>query len=358
MSSLTAARRYLLISLGLAGGALLAALLGGCATPAPESAPGPAVERVWPKSPETPRIRWLQVINAPEDVGIRPGAFRRFLSFLKGEVPTRIRRPHGLEVDAAGRLYVIDTHYRFVHVFHPAGARYYRFPASTVEGFDQPINLALGAGGRVYVSDSASGRVHVFAEHGEKYLTSFGGPPLQRPTGLAYRAAANELLVVDTLASQLLVYDADSFALKRAVGQDTEGPMGFHYPTDIALARDGTVYVTDALNFRIQVLSADLRFLKTFGAAGNNPGHFSRPKGVAVDSEGHVYVVDALFDNVQIFDRDGRLLLAFGSPGAGTGELWLPSDIFIDAQDRIYVSDTYNQRIQVFQYLRAAEGAS
>lgn len=344
--------RIRLANLG-AGGALLAGLLAGCAATAPVSAPAPAVERVWPEPPQAPRIRLLQVITAPQDVGIRPNAFQRFLGFLKGRAPTRILRPHGLAADAAGRLYVIDTHYGFVHVFDPAGARYYSFPASPVEAFDRPINLALGAGGRVYVSDSA-GRVHVFAEHGEKYLTSFGGPPLKRPTGLAYRAAANELLVVDTLGSQLLVYDAGSLALKRAVGKDTEGPDGFHYPTDIALARDGTIYVTDSLNFRIQVLSADLRFLKTFGTAGDGPGHFSRPKGVAVDSDGHVYVVDALFDNVQIFDRDGRLLLAFGSPGAAAGELWLPNAIFIDAQDRIYVSDSYNQRIQVFQYLRAA----
>lgn len=339
-----------------AGCALLAGLVAGCATSMPASVPAPAVERVWPEPPETPRIRLLQIITTPDDVGVRPNVFQRFLGFLKGEAPTPIMRPHGLEVDAAGRLYVIDAHYRFVHVFDGGGTRYYSFPAQPVEGWDQPIDLALGAGGRVYVSDSAAGRVHVFAEHGEKYLTSFGGPPLKRPTGLAYRAAANELLVVDTLASQLLVYDADSLALKRAVGKETEGPDGFHYPTHIALARDGTVYVTDGLNFRIQVLSADLRFLKTFGAAGDNPGHFSRPKGVAVDSDGHVYVVDALFDNVQIFDRDGRLLLAFGSPGAAAGELWLPNAIFIDARDRIYVSDTYNQRIQVFQYLRAGSG--
>jgi len=337
-----AMRRARLASLG-AGGVLLAGLLAGCATSPPVTAPTPAVERVWPKPPEAPRIRLLQIITAPEDAGMGPGTFQRFLGLLKGEAPTRVMRPQGIKVDAAGRLYVIDTHYRFVHVFDGAGARYYNFPAQPIDGFDQPIDLALGAGGRVYVSDSAAGRVHVFAEHGEKYLTSFGGPPLKRPTGLAYRAAANELLVVDTLASQLLVYDADNLTLKR-------------YPTDIALARDGTVYVTDALNFRIQVLSADLRFLRTFGAAGDNPGHFSRPKGVAVDSDGHVYVVDALFDNVQIFDRDGRLLLAFGSPGATAGELWLPSAIFIDALDRIYVSDTYNQRIQVFQYLRAAGG--
>ena len=333
-------------------GALLAGLVAGCATPTPDAAPTAAVERVWPKPPEAPRIRLLQIITAPEDVGVRPNAFQRFLGFLKGEAPTRVMRPHGLEVDAAGRLYAIDTHYRFVHVFDGAGARYYNFPAQPIEGFEQPIDLALGAGGRVYVSDSVAGRVHVFAEHGTKYLTSFGGPPLRRPTGLAYRAAANELLVLDTLASQLLVYDADSFALKRAVGKETEGPDGFHSPTHIALARDGTVYVTDGLNFRIQVLSTELRFLRTFGAAGDDPGHFSRPKGVAVDSDGNVYVVDALFDNVQIFDRDGRLLLAFGAHGAAAGELWLPSAIFVDARDRIYVSDTYNQRIQVFQYLR------
>ncbi|TAK86743.1 MAG: 6-bladed beta-propeller [Betaproteobacteria bacterium] len=342
-------RRFCLSFLG----ALLAGLLAGCATPTPNAASTPAVERVWPGPPERPRIRLLQIITAPEDVGIRPNLFDRFLEFLKGDAPTRVVRPQGLEADAAGRLYVIDMHYRFVHVFDGGGTRYYRFPAQPIDGFEQPIDLALGAGGRVYVSDSAAGRVHVFAEYGARYVTSFGGPPLKRPTGLAYRAATNELLVVDTLASQLLVYDADSFAFKRAVGKETEGADGFHSPTHIAIARDGTVYVTDGLNFRIQVLSADLRFLRTFGAAGDNPGHFSRPKGVAVDSDGNVYVVDALFDNVQIFDRDGRLLLAFGSPGAAAGELWLPGAIFIDARDRIYVADTYNQRIQVFQYLRA-----
>lgn len=341
-------------AIGFCVAGTLAGFLAGCA-PAPTSRPSAAVERVWPKPPEAPRIRWLQVIAAPQDVGIRPGAFRRLLDFLKGKSPTPIQRPHGLEVDAAGRLYVVDTQYRAVHVFDPAAARYYSFPSRPIEGFEQPVKLALGRHGRVYVSDSAGGRVHVFAGRGEEYLTSFGGPPLRRPTGVAYRPATDELLVVDTLASQLLVYDASSLALKRAVGRDTKGAHGFHYPTDIALARDGTVYVTDALNFRVQVLSADLRFLRSFGAAGDGPGHFSRPKGVAVDSDGHVYVVDALFDNVQIFDPEGRLLLAFGSPGAGAGELWLPSSIFIDTQDRIYVSDTYNRRIQVFQYLRAAK---
>ncbi|TAK72538.1 MAG: hypothetical protein EPO22_00505, partial [Dehalococcoidia bacterium] len=193
-------------------GALLAGLLAGCATPAPDATSTPAVERVWPRPPETPRIRLLQIITTPQDVGIRPNLFDRVLDFLKGDAPTRVVRPQGLEADAAGRLYVIDAHYRFVHVFDGGGTRYYSFPAQPIDGFEQPIDLALGAGGRVYVSDSAAGRVHVFAEHGAKYVTSFGGPPLKRPTGMAYRAATNELLVVDTLASQLLVYDADSFA--------------------------------------------------------------------------------------------------------------------------------------------------
>ena len=67
MSRVTVGRIHLLISLG-AGGALLAGLLAGCATPAPVSAPTPVVERVWPK-PGAPRIRLLQVITAPEDVG-------------------------------------------------------------------------------------------------------------------------------------------------------------------------------------------------------------------------------------------------------------------------------------------------
>ena len=175
---------------------------------------------------------------------------------------------------------------------------------------------------------------------------------LGRPTGIAVNEKTSELLVVDTLNAAILRFDLADHKLKGKFGGSGKAEGELNFPTHIYVGRDGTIFASDSLNFRIQSFTPEGKFQRTFGSLGSGPGHFSRPKGVAVDSDGNVYVVDGLFDNVQIFDRESRLLMAFGRPGNGYGEFWLPTGIFIDPNDRIYVSDSYNKRVQIFQYLK------
>ena len=205
---------------------------------------------------------------------------------------------------------------------------------------------------RVFVSDSQTNVVHVFGKRGRTYLGQFGGDVLQRPTGLALDRTTGDLLVVDTLASQIVVFDTATLKAKKFVGRQGTAREAFHYPTNVTIGPDGRIYVTDSLNFRVQVLGPDFTFLSAFGQVGDSPGDFARPKGVAVDSEGHIYVVEAVRDTVEIFDRDGRFLMEFGQTGNRRGEFYLPTSIHIDENDKIYVSDSYNRRIQVFQYLK------
>ncbi len=332
-------------------------ILAACAQQGPITET-PAVDLVWPAPPATPRIRFLYTLSQPGDVDINPGFFRRMAEVFRGSGPNDIRNPYGLALDAEGRMFIVDNHYQAIHVYDPTKNKYFRFPKRSVDDFRNPVGIALGSGGNIFVSDSVAGRVHVFADLGREYAGSIGSGQLQRPTGVAVNHVTGELLVVDTLASQLMVYDEGSLRFKRAVGENNgtaDGAPTFHYPTHITVAGDGQVYVTDSLNFRIQVLDPKLKPIGSFGISGDAPGNFSRPKGVATDSDGHVYVIDALFDNVQIFDDEGDLLLAFGGPGNAPGKFWLPNAIFIDPADRIYVSDAYNKRVQVFQYLRQEE---
>lgn len=327
-------------------------VLGGCFDPGPANVPAPQLDLVWPQPPLTPRIRFVQTISGPEDIGARSGFFRKLWEFVKGAPQRRLSSPYGIHKDSAGRLYVVDTFHKAVRVFDPTNGDHYWFPDKAVEGFESPIGVVAADDGRIYVSDSQAKVVHVFGDNGKRYLQAIGGGVLERPTGLALDPATGDLLVVDTLAGQIVVFDTEDLRSKAFIGRKGDERRTFNFPTNITVAKDGTVYVTDSMNFRIQALGPDFAFRRSFGAPGDAPGFFSRPKGVATDSEGHVYVVDALFDNVQIFDSEGRLLLAFGSSGSAPGEFWLPNEIFIDAEDRIYVSDAYNQRIQVFQYLK------
>lgn len=304
----------------------------------------------WPATPQAARISYLYSVTTPADANISRGWFGKAWRFIKGSDPDNISRPQGIHVDPAGRLYVVDTRKGKIHVFDSGSSKYFSFPEESIAEFEYPVGITADGNGRVYVSDSSTNLVHVFDSFGKKYLQSIGKAQLMRPTGLAVRPESDELLVVDTLASSIIVFDCSDFGVKARVGHDGKERDALHYPTNIALAPDGDAYITDSLNFRIQILSSDLEFLDHFGAAGDGPGFFSRPKGVAVDSDDNIYVVDALFDNVQIFNRNGDLLLAFGTSGHAAGEFWLPSDIFIDKNDLIYVSDSYNSRVQVFQY--------
>ncbi len=333
---------------------LTAVLLTGCVNPGgtPKGELAEQAELVWPSAPHSPRIKYLYSVTQPKDMLAARGWFRKMVDFLRGAKRQDVVNPYGLEVDQQGRLYVVDTAYKAIHVFDTPSGKHYLFPEKPIDGFVHPLDIALGSDQRIYVSDSGSNRVHVFSDHGKTYLRSIGQQQIGRPTGMTVNQHTGELLVLDTTRSQLLAYDEHDLSLKRIVGQEGETSEGFHYPTNITTSSDGAVYITDSLNYRVQKLAPDLTFEDHFGDAGDSPGHFSRPKGIATDSDQHVYVVDALFDNVQIFDSDGQLLLAFGTSGSGRGQFWLPNAIRIDQQDRIYVSDSQNHRVQVFQYLK------
>jgi DNA-binding beta-propeller fold protein YncE len=307
---------------------------------------------VWPPPPEIPRIRFVGVVSKPQDLQIRPGVFRRFFDYLTGKTEVPMVAPYGVETDSAGRLYVVDTFLRTVHVFDVKGSAYYSFPSDKAN-LVSPIDIAIeNTRGSIYVSDSKEGVVKIFKDAGKKFVGEVGKGVLARPTGIAVNQKTSELLVVDTLNATVFRFDLADHKLKGKFGGSGKAQGELNFPTNIFVNSDGIIFATDSLNFRIQEFTPDGEFLRGFGSIGNGPGHFSRPKGVAVDSDGNIYVVDGLFDNVQIFDLDSRLLMAFGRPGNGYGEFWLPTGIFIDPSDRIYVSDSYNKRVQIFQYLK------
>ncbi|MBI5409916.1 MAG: 6-bladed beta-propeller [Nitrospirae bacterium] len=309
---------------------------------------------IWPNPPEIPRIRFVNSISAPEDLYIKEGALKRFFRFLKGSERKSLLAPYGVEMDAEGRLFVVDTSNRNVHVFDSRKGDYYTFPDEAAS-FTSPIDVAIDREGNIFVTDSKEAVVKVFKDHGKKYIKELGRELLQRPTGIAVNEKTHELLVVDTGNSEIIRYDLDGYKVKGIIGKNGSEAGMFHYPTNVFVSGDGHIFVSDSLNFRIQIFSPDWKFLKAFGKPGDGPGYFARPRGVAVDSDGNIYVADALFDNVQVFDKEGRLLMDFGGSGHGYGEFWLPSGIFIDADDRIYVSDSYNKRVQVFQYMKGDE---
>ncbi len=74
----------------------------------------------------------------------------------------------------------------------------------------------------------------------------------------------------------------------------------------------------------------------------------NQPSDVAVSKDGHIYVVDGVNHRIRIFDPRGQLLSSFGSPGSESGQLRFPLGIDLDGAGNIYVADSGNHRMQIF----------
>jgi DNA-binding beta-propeller fold protein YncE len=120
------------------------------------------------------------------------------------------------------------------------------------------------------------------------------------------------------------------------------------WPAAIAVDADGNVYISDEALHRISIFDAQGRFLSRWGVRGSGPGMFDRPAGLAFDQDQHLLVVDGLNNRIQRYTKDGRFLGQWGRGGRGPGEFNLPWGIAIDRAGAVYVADWRNDRIQKF----------
>lgn len=132
------------------------------------------------------------------------------------------------------------------------------------------------------------------------------------------------------------------------------GPAGCHAcgAHSIRVDADGNIWLVDAAAHAVYKMDSQgsvLMQLGEKGVAGTDHGHFNLPTDVAVAPDGAVYVSDGYGSaRVVKFSSDGKYLLEWGKRGTGPGEFGLPHNLVVDARGRVYVTDRDNQRIQIF----------
>ena len=121
----------------------------------------------------------------------------------------------------------------------------------------------------------------------------------------------------------------------------------FHHPSGIASFND-TVFVADRNLNRIQKFTTDGEFILEWGTRGGGNGQFLLPNGVGTHN-GIVYVVDTGNHRIQTFNTDGEFISSFGSSGFNDGQFIIPIGIYIDGSNgHVYVTDRGNHSIQKF----------
>jgi sugar lactone lactonase YvrE len=124
----------------------------------------------------------------------------------------------------------------------------------------------------------------------------------------------------------------------------------------IEIDKEGYVWTTDTQRHTVRKHEEDGTVLLTLGVdgeAGNDDDHFFKPTDVAVAGNGDIFVSDG-YGNARVvhFKSDGTFVKTWGSLGTGPEHFSIAHAIAVDSKDRLYIADRNNARVQVY----SAEG--
>lgn len=210
----------------------------------------------------------------------------------------------GIATDSRDRVFVYSRSEHPVTVFDRDG----NLVDSWGEGrFTRPHGIHIGPDDDVYLTDDQGHSIFRFTSQG-KPIWQWGNRETPSGTG---------------------VQNGDYRTIQRSAGP-------FNMPTNVALAADGTVFVTDGYgNARVHKFSPDGQLLLSWGSPGTAEGAFHLPHGIAVSRQNEVYVADRENSRVQIFDSDGQFLRAWNN-------LARPTEVFIAQEgndEHVYISE-------------------
>ncbi len=261
----------------------------------------------------------------------------------------QIRRPAGVDIGADGRVYVVDAGNRRMSVFAPRGRYLFSFGTTGKGRLRSPVNVAI-KGSEVWVTERRFRTIYVYDLEG-KYLRTFtpeGEPKFSwAPLAISFdTSGAPRVTDVGATDRHRVIFFSTEGSRTVTFGKTVQAnsvidsPSEFFFPSGIAVAKNGAVYVSDSNNRRIQVFKPTGELIRIIDSSGI-------PRGLAVDSK-HLFAVDALAHVVDIYDLDGKQLVQFGSKGFGPSQFNYPADVALDKNGRIYVTDRENDQVQVW----------
>jgi sugar lactone lactonase YvrE len=177
------------------------------------------------------------------------------------------------------------------------------------------------------------------------------------------------------------------------VWDETAGTRLLNQPNDIAIGRNGDVFVVQGHtpgpmgDPRVLRFDKTGKFVKSWGGKGKEPGKFEVAHGAAIDAKGLLWVADRENQRIQVFDQDGafvremkyaglpcsfdigkdmvfmvngfagqvlkmdltgNVLAAAGKPGTGAGEFGEAHFIAVSPKGELWVADSVNATVQKF----------
>jgi trimeric autotransporter adhesin len=138
-------------------------------------------------------------------------------------------------------------------------------------------------------------------------------------------------------------------------------------PYGVTVDASGNLYIADAGNNRIRMVSKSSGIITT--VAGTGVGAYSgdgglatsatlsNPRSVTVDASGNLYIADFYNDCIRMVTKSSGIITTVAGNGqkgfsgdgglATSAELYGPSGVVVDSSGDLYLADTYNHRIRM-----------
>ena len=269
-------------------------------------------------------------------------------------------------IDSQDRVYVLNRGASPVTIFDPDG--------TVIDGwgegrFTRPHGVFIGNDGAVYTADDPDHTVRKWTSNGQLLMTlgergkpsdtgcrdrdyrtvDHGGPPFNMPTGVAV-AADGSIYVTDGYCNARVHRFSPDGRLVAAWGQPGENPGEFNLPHNIALGPNGNLYVADRQNSRIQIFTPEGEFVSEWT-------DLERPNGIAIGRDGLVYIASmGMFyghmkgmtepthrsprSSVSVYDLDGNSLAKWGDTATpGPVSFTAAHAIAVDSTGDLYVGE-------------------
>lgn len=318
--------------------------------------------------------------------------------------------PSAIVFDAQGNLYFAETGNHVVRMFSMAGV------ISTVAGngaqgfagdngpataaeLDAPSGLALDAAGNLYIADTHNHRVREVAVATGIIVTiagtgSYGysgdagaaaAAQLSRPTALAIDPTG-DLYIADTDNHRVRRINAGTSVITTVAGDGVQGFGGdggaatsasIDSPDGLAIDTAGDLYIADTHNGRIRKISVATGIITTIAGAGFSNGNvqsfggdggaataagLALPRGLTLDAAGNLYIADSANHRIRRISTGGAISTvagqgtqAFAGDGAPavSASLDAPQSVAIAPAGLLTLADTGNQRVRQLDALPA-----
>ncbi len=221
-------------------------------------------------------------------------------------------------------------------------------------------SLGLCAG----VGVDSRGNVFVFHRNERSWSTPFPEDPIAEPTVSVFDGASGKLLkswgagefimphgltidhednvwLTDVARHQVFKFTHEGRLLLTLGERCRSGADQAHFnlPTDVAVLRDGSFYVSDGYkNTRVVKFDAAGKYEFEWGGKGSEPGKFNLPHGIAVDARGRVFVCDRSNSRLQVFDPMGKFLAEWKGPHIGR-----PYGVSVGTDGHVFIVDGGDQ---------------